>query len=175
MFAFYILKNQIFNDILSKYLKNFLREFLYVIYWRYYWLAILLTDDIIYWRYYLLAILLTGDILLGDILLAIFCWRYYFRESEFTVWNFQLSLVQCKQSYRAETVHPSIVFFVPVSTRSIFNETSLVLFRRHYIFVLPRHYLLRLLKVCLENFNLESMNMIRGFLTTRQCYFLINL
>ena len=27
-----------------------------------------------------MARLLTGDILLGDILLAIFCWRYFFRE-----------------------------------------------------------------------------------------------
>ena len=38
-------------------------------------LAILLHDDIIDWRYF------AWRDYAGDILLAIFCWRYFFRES----------------------------------------------------------------------------------------------
>ena len=33
-----------------------------------------------YYTYYFITIFLTGDILFGDIMLAIFCWRYLFRE-----------------------------------------------------------------------------------------------
>ena len=40
-------------------------------------LAILLHDDIIDWRYF------AWRDYAGDILLAIFCWRYFFRESCF--------------------------------------------------------------------------------------------
>jgi hypothetical protein len=41
-------------------------------------LAILLHDDIIDWRY------IAWRYNTGDILLAIFCWRYFFRESHRT-------------------------------------------------------------------------------------------